>query len=223
MSEIARFIDHTLLKPEATPADISRLCEEARDFGFATVCVNSGYVPLVKELLADSGVGVCAVVGFPLGASFSAVKAREAELAVNAGATELDMVMNIGRFKAGDDGFVVDDIRMVVAAGGGRVVKVIVETGLLSDEEKVRATELVIAGGASFVKTATGFLGGGATGQDVELLVRVARGRVGVKAAGGIRTLKQAKGLIAAGATRLGTSAGRAIVMEEINLTNKEE
>ncbi len=222
MTGIARFIDHTLLQPAATPADIARLCAEAKRFGFAAVCVNSGYISLASELLAGSGVGVCAVVGFPLGASLSAVKAREAELAAAAGATELDMVMNIGRFKAGEDSLVIDDIRAVVAAAQGRVVKVIIETGLLSDEEKVRATELAIAAGAGFVKTSTGFLGGGATTADVALLARVAQGRVRVKAAGGIRTLKLARELIAAGADRLGTSAGVAIVMEE-NKNHKEE
>ncbi len=216
MKTIAWFIDHTRLKPETTPAEIERLCTEATGFGFATVCVNPCYVPLAVELLKGTKVGVCAVVGFPLGASLTGVKVAEAELVTEAGATELDMVMNIGYFKAGECQRVVDDIRAVVKAADGRLVKVIIETGLLNENEKVRATELVIESGAGFVKTGTGFGAGGATVADVVLLARVAKGRVGVKAAGGIRTLSQARALIAAGATRLGTSAGVMIVKEEL-------
>ncbi len=219
MATIARYIDHTLLKPEATPEDIVRLCAEAKRFGFAMVCVNSGYVELAAQQLRGSNVGVCSVVGFPLGACLTEVKTAEAKAVVQAGASELDMVMNIGRFKAGDYSRVRDDIRAVVAEAEGRVVKVIIEAGLLTPEEKRRATELVVAAGAHFVKTATGFLGGGATKEDVALLAQVARGRIGVKASGGIRTFQQAKELIAAGATRLGTSAGIAIVNEEKSQT----
>lgn len=215
METVARYIDHTLLKPEAVPEDIVRLCEEAQRYRFATVCVNSGYVELAAQKVAGTGVGVCSVVGFPLGACLTRVKAAEAKAAVQAGASELDMVMNIGLFKAQDYERVRDDIRAVVAEAEGRVVKVIIETGLLTAAEKRGATELVIEAGAHFVKTCTGFLGGGATKEDVELLAQVARGRIGVKASGGIRSFKQAMALIAAGATRLGTSAGVAIVNEE--------
>ncbi|MEO0049709.1 MAG: deoxyribose-phosphate aldolase [candidate division WOR-3 bacterium] len=216
MSTIAGLIDHTRLKPETTPAEIERLCAEAREFGFATVCVNPCYVPLAAQLLQGTKVGVCTVVGFPLGANLTKVKAKEAELAIKAGATELDMVMNIGYFKAGEDRKVVDDIKAVVKAAKGRLVKVIIEAGLLDEREKVRATELVVESGAGFVKTGTGFCAGGATVADVRLLAGVAKGRVGVKAAGGIRGFKQAKALIAAGATRLGTSTGVMIVKEEL-------
>lgn len=216
MSTIAAVIDHTRLRPETTPAEIERLCSEAGEFGFATVCVNPCYVGLAAELLQGTRVGVCAVVGFPLGANLTGVKVREAELAIEAKATELDMVMSIGYFKAGENGRVLEDIRAVVKAADGRLVKVIIETGLLNEEEKVRATELVIAAGAGFVKTSTGFGLGGATVADVRLLAGVAKGMVGIKAAGGIRTLSQARALIAAGATRLGTSAGVMIVKEEL-------
>ncbi len=213
---IARFIDHTLLKPEATPADIARLCAEAGKFGFLTVCVNPGYVSLASRILAGTGVGVCAVIGFPLGATLPEIKAAETRAVVARGASEVDMVMNIGWFKAGEEQMVVEDIQGVVRAAAGRPVKVIIEAGLLTEAEKVRATEMVAGSGAGFVKTATGFLGSGATVADVALLARVAGGRIGVKAAGGIRTLVQARALVAAGATRLGTSAGVSIVAEEL-------
>lgn len=215
MSEIARFIDHTRLKPETTPTDIRQLCREAKRYGFATVCVNSCYVPLAVRLLAGSGVGVCSVVGFPLGAMLTEAKVAEARSAIRAGATEIDMVMNIGLFRAQRYREVLLDIQAVKRVAGKRVVKVIIETGLLTDEEKVRAARLVLASGADFVKTSTGFGPGGATVEDVALLAGVVRGRIGIKAAGGIRTMEQAGALLAAGATRLGTSAGVAIVSEE--------
>jgi len=213
---IARFIDHTRLKPVTTPAEIRTLCREAKRFGFATVCVNSGYVPLAARLLKNSGVGVCSVVGFPLGATATPVKVAEARFAVRSGASEIDMVMNIGLFKAGVYKEVVADIKAVKKAAGKRVVKVIIETGLLSESEKVRAAKLVIEAGADFVKTSTGFGPGGATVEDVALLAGVVKGSIRIKAAGGIRTLAQAGALIAAGASRLGTSAGVAIVSEEL-------
>ncbi len=216
-STIARFIEHTRLKPETTPAEIEKVCAEAVEFGFVTVCINSEFVPLARRLVAGSGVGVGTVIGFPLGACLTAVKVTEAETALVLGADELDMVMNIGYFKAGDYQRVLDDIRAVVKTAGGKTVKVIIETCLLSDEEKRRATELVVESGADFVKTSTGFGSAGATVADVRLLAEVAQGRIGVKAAGGIRTLKQAMELLTAGATRLGTSAGVEIVKEEIN------
>lgn len=219
MGNVARFIDHTRLKPEATPEEIERLCAEAKEFGFATVCVNSCFVGLAAELLKGSEVGVCSVVGFPLGASLTAVKVGEASEAVNRGATELDMVMNLGFFKGKKYERVKEEIQAVVAGAENRVVKVIIETGLLTEEEKRVATELVIAGGAHFVKTSTGFLARGATVGDVALLAKVAGGRIGVKAAGGIRTYRQARELLEAGAIRLGTSAGVAIVKEEKETT----
>jgi deoxyribose-phosphate aldolase len=212
---IARYIDHTLLKPDAVPAQVERLCVEAREHGFATVCVNSCHVPLCRRFLDGSDVGVCTVIGFPLGAMLREAKAAEAVHAVRLGASELDMVINIGWLKACDDRLVVSDIRQVVDAGQGRPVKVIIETCLLNDEEKARATELVVEAGASFVKTSTGFSTGGATEADVALLARVAGGRIKVKASGGIRDYATAQQMIAAGAARLGTSSGAKIVEEE--------
>ncbi|MGQ9707369.1 MAG: deoxyribose-phosphate aldolase [bacterium] len=214
MKTIARFIDHTRLKPQTGPAEIERLCAEAMEFGFATVCVSSCFVPLAGAVLKGSGVRVCSVVGFPLGASLTRAKVAEAELAAEAGATELDMVMNIGYFKAGDYKKVLADIFAVVRAVPKVLMKVIIETGLLNEAEKKRAAELVIESGAGFVKTSTGFGPGGATVADVAFLAGLAQGRIGVKAAGGIRTLSQALALIDAGATRLGTSTGVAIVKE---------
>ncbi len=216
MIEIARFIDHTRLKPETTPAEIRQLCREARRYRFATVCVNSCYVPLAVRLLEGSGVGVCSVVGFPLGAMLTAAKVAETKAAISAGATEIDMVMNIGLLRARRYKEVLLDIQAVKRAAGKKLVKVIIETGLLTEAEKVRAAQLVLASGADFVKTSTGFGPGGATVADVALLAGVVKGKIGVKAAGGIRTLDQAGALLAAGANRLGTSAGVAIVLEEL-------
>jgi deoxyribose-phosphate aldolase len=212
---IARFIDHTLLKPDARPEQIEQLCAEAREYGFAAVCVNSCYVPLCRRQLKGGDVKVCTVIGFPLGAMLREAKAAEAAAAVNLGADELDMVMNIGWFKAGADEMVVSDIHRVVDAVQKRPVKVIIETCLLTNEEKERATGLVVEAGAAFVKTSTGFSTGGATVDDVALLARVAAGRVGVKASGGIRDLATALQMIEAGATRIGTSSGAAIVNAE--------
>ncbi|HDQ99644.1 MAG TPA: deoxyribose-phosphate aldolase [candidate division WOR-3 bacterium] len=211
----ARLIDHTLLRPDATPEQVERLCGEAAEFGFAAVCVNSGHVPLCRKLLADGKVAVCTVIGFPLGANLREAKAAEAEAAVRFGATELDMVMNIGWLKAGADEMVVSDISRVVNAAPGLVVKVIIETCLLTDAEKERATRLVVSAGAHFVKTSTGFSTGGATVEDVALLARVAGGRLGVKASGGIRDLATARAMVAAGATRLGTSSGVKIFRQQ--------
>jgi len=214
---IARFIDHTLLRPDARPEQVEQLCAEAQEYGFAAACVNSCYVPLCRRRLEGSNVKVCTVIGFPLGAMLREAKAAEAVAAVNLGADELDMVMNIGWFKAGADEMVVSDIHRVVAAAPKRPVKVIVETGMLTDAEKERATRLVVEAGAAFVKTSTGFSTGGATVEDVALLARVAAGRVGVKASGGIRDLATALQMIEAGATRIGTSSGVAIVNAESN------
>lgn len=209
---LARLLDHTLLKPDATGAEIERLCGEARRLGFATVCVHPSWVELCVRLLEGSGVGVCAVVGFPLGATTSAVKAAEAREAAANGARELDMVLHLGALKSGDDAAVLEDIRAVRAAVPGRTLKVILETGLLSREEKVRACLLAREAGADFVKTSTGFGPGGATVEDVRLLRETVGPRMGVKASGGIRDAAAAAAMIAAGATRLGTSASVAIV-----------
>lgn len=206
------YIDHTLLKPAATVAEIIQLCEEAVQHKFAAVCVNPIYVDLAAHHLAGTGVKTATVIGFPLGATFSAVKVAEAKEAVLRKANELDMVMHIGAAKTGLWEAVVADIRQIVEAAEGAAVKVIIETGLLTDDEKRRACEAVIAGGAQFVKTSTGFGPGGATIADVRLFKEVVGENIGIKASGGIRSREQALEFIAAGATRLGTSAGIAIV-----------
>jgi deoxyribose-phosphate aldolase len=216
--DIARLIDHTLLKPEATPEQIARLCAEAREYGFASVCVNPVFVPQCAGLLEGSGVAVCTVVGFPLGASASAVKVFETRLAVEQGAREVDMVIAIGLLRAGEHAAVQEDIAGVAAAAhaGGAICKVIIETALLTDAQKADACRLAVAAGADFVKTSTGFASGGATPADVALMRSVVGPQVGVKAAGGIRTLADAQAMVAAGATRLGCSAGVQIVREAL-------
>lgn len=205
---LASYIDHTLLKPAATVEEIIRLCEEAAQHKFAAVCINPIYVDLAAHHLAGTGVKTATVIGFPLGATLSAVKAAEAKEAVLRKADELDMVIHIGAVKAGLWEAVKADIEQVVVAADGAIVKVIIETGLLTDEEKRQACQAVIAGGAHFVKTSTGFGPGGATVEDIRLLKQVAGDKIGIKASGGIRTREQALALVAAGATRLGTSAG---------------
>jgi deoxyribose-phosphate aldolase len=215
---IARLIDHTLLRPDVRPEEVERLCAEAVEWGFATVCVNSGYVPLCRRRVEGSGVRTCSVIGFPLGAMLREAKAAEAAAAVNLGADELDMVMNVGWFKAGADEMVVSDIHRVLDAAQKRPVKVIIETCLLTEDEKERAGRLVTESGAAFVKTSTGFSTGGATVEDVMLLARVAAGRIGIKASGGIRDYSTALKMIEAGATRIGTSSGVAIVTEEVKV-----
>lgn len=222
--DIARLIDHTLLKPDARPEQIEQLCTEARQFHFKTVCVNSCWVPLCRRLLEDSGVGVCTVVGFPLGATLREAKAAEAAAAVNLGADELDMVMNIGWLKAKSDEMVMSDIRRVVDAAATRPVKVIIECCLLTDEEKERAAGIVRDSGAAFVKTSTGFATGGATTADVALLRRVVGPDFGVKASGGIRDLTTLLAMVQAGASRIGTSSG-AVIMRELaeRKQNQEE
>ncbi|MDQ7039767.1 MAG: deoxyribose-phosphate aldolase [Rhodothermus sp.] len=227
--ELARLIDHTALKPDTTEARIRTLCREALHYGFAAVCVNPCYVPLAASLLQGSNVAVCTVIGFPLGASRTAIKAAEAEQAIRDGAAELDMVLNIGFLKSKRHRDVRDDIRTVVdvahqaAPPPGRdrmLVKVILETALLTDAEKEIACRLALEAGADFVKTSTGFAGGGATVEDVALMRRIVGDRMGVKAAGGIRTRAQAEALIAAGANRLGTSAGVALVQGEASTSD---
>ncbi len=213
---IARYIDHTLLKADATPAQIVRLCAEAREHSFASVCVNASHVALCARLLAGSAAAVCTVVGFPLGATTTATKVFETNDAIAAGAHEIDMVISVGQLKAGDYEYVLHDIRQVVEAShaGGAICKVIIETALLNDAEKVAASLLAIKAGADFVKTSTGFSTGGATVADVALMRRTVGPDIGVKAAGGVRGYRDALAMIAAGATRLGASAGIAIVRE---------
>ena len=214
---LAPFIDHTLLKPDAKASEIAQLCAEAREQGFATVCVNSGRVPQAATLLRGSGVKVCSVVGFPLGAALPAAKAQEAQLAQEAGADEIDVVLNVGALKDGDARALLADVGAVVAVchAAGVICKVILETALLSDEEKVIACALCQVAGADYVKTSTGFGGGGATVEDIALMRSVVGPAMGVKASGGVRSREDALAMIAAGATRIGASAGVAIVSGE--------
>ena len=212
MGNIAGMIDHTLLKAAATSADIRKICGEAREYKFASVCVNSCYAKLVTEQLAGTGVKTCCVVGFPLGAMSTEAKAYEAKCAVADGAGEIDMVVNVGALKEGNDQFVEDDIRAVVEASKPAIVKVIIETCLLTDEEKVRACELSEKAGAAFVKTSTGFSTGGANAHDVALMKKTVGDRLQVKASGGIHTPAQAQELIEAGADRIGASNGVALL-----------
>jgi deoxyribose-phosphate aldolase len=211
---IAAQIDHTLLKPEATPADIRRLCAEAREWRFCSVCVNPYWVALAAEELKDSGVKVCSVVGFPLGAALTGIKLTEAANAMKDGATEIDMVLNVGELRGGDHSKVQDEIAMLasIVAPTGSILKVILETALLTDEQKELACRISKEAGAHFVKTSTGFGPGGATVHDVALMRRVVGPDVGVKASGGIRTLDDFRAMIAAGASRVGASASVAIV-----------
>ncbi len=214
---ISRYIDHTLLKADATFDQIAKLCDEAKEFGFASVCVNPFYVKHCAKLLADSPVKVCTVIGFPLGANATKTKAREARRAIRDGATEIDMVINVGALKSGCDDVVYRDIRAVVKAckKGGAICKCILETALLNDDEKTRACQAAQRARANFVKTSTGFGPGGATVEDVALMSKAVAGTgMGVKASGGIRNLQDAERMIQAGATRLGASAGVQIVQE---------
>ncbi|MBM3810153.1 MAG: deoxyribose-phosphate aldolase [Acidimicrobiia bacterium] len=212
--QIASLIDHTLLKPDATEADIVKLCREARQYEFASVCVNPYWVPKVAALLAGSKVLVCTVVGFPLGATSTEIKRQETELAVRSGAHEIDMVINVGALRSGDNDRVKQDIAAVVQAAhaAGATVKVIIETALLDDNQKALACTLSKLAGADFVKTSTGFAAHGATAHDVALMRLVVGPDMGVKASGGIRTLDDLKQMAAAGATRIGASASVKIV-----------
>lgn len=217
-SEMAKKIDHTLLKPAATSEDISKLCNEAIEYGFASVCVNPFFVPLAANLLKDSAVLVCTVIGFPLGSTSTAVKAFEAEEAVKNGAREVDMVINIGALKEHREEVVLRDIKAVVEAAGRAgseaITKVIIETCYLSSAEKIIACQLAQKAGAHFVKTSTGFGSGGATVEDISLMRATVGPEMGVKASGGIRNLQQVLDMIKAGATRIGASAGVDIVKE---------
>ena len=211
--ELAAMIDHTLLKPDATEAEVEKLCAEARQYKFCSVCVNTSWVSRCRDLLRGSGVKVCCVVGFPLGAMDSRSKAFETREAIGNGADEIDMVLNIGAIKSGDLALVEKDIRAVVQAARDKVTKVILETGLLDDAQKTAACELAKKAGATFVKTSTGFAkGSAATVEDIALMRRTVGPRMGVKASGGVRSLEDANKMIAAGATRIGTSSGVAIV-----------
>lgn len=212
--EVARMIDHTLLKPDATPKEIKTLCEEARTYNFASVCINPSHVSMCKDLLKGSKVKVCTVIGFPLGATTTETKRFEAEQALQNGAQEIDMVINIGMLKQGENEYVFNDINQVVLAAKkfGAVCKVIIESAILTDEEKIKACILAKEAKADFVKTSTGFSKGGATAGDVALMRYVVGSTVGVKASGGIRTTEDAKLMIASGADRIGASASVKIV-----------
>lgn len=211
---LARYIDHTLLKPEATGEDIVKLCKEALEHSFYAVCINPSYVDTAVKELQGSLVKVCAVIGFPLGATSTAAKAFEAAEAVDGGAEEVDMVIHVGALKSGNIQYVIDDLAAVVRAVKGNTVKVIIETGLLDKEEIITACRLVKESGAAFVKTSTGFGPGGATIADVQLMRETVGPELGIKASGGVRTAKAARQMIEAGATRIGTSSGVAIIKE---------
>ncbi len=216
MDNIASVIDHTLLKPETTEEMIIKLCKEAEEYGFYSVCVNPNYVSLASEILGDSDVKIATVVGFPLGANTKEVKAYETRKAIEDGAHEIDMVINIGALKSKDFSKVKEDIEAVVdAAGKEAIVKVIIETCLLTDEEKVKACELAMEAGAHFVKTSTGFSTGGATVEDVKLMKSVVGDKMEIKASGGIRDYQKAMAMIEAGASRIGASASVQIVEGE--------
>ncbi len=215
---VALYIDHTLLKPDATRDEILKLCEEGARYGFASVCINPVWVREAACALRGSGVKVCTVIGFPLGANAPDTKAYEARRSLFDGASELDMVINIGALKSGDYALILRDIAGVVevAREAGSLVKVIIETALLTDEEKIKACELARDAGADFVKTSTGFSKGGATAADIALMRRTVGGQMGVKASGGVKDLKQAQEMIRAGATRIGASVGVKIIQEAI-------
>lgn len=214
--KINKYIDHTLLKADSVQSQFDQLIDEAKTYDFASVCVNPCWVAYAAEALKDSDVKVCTVVGFPLGATTSATKAFETKDAIANGADEIDMVINIGLLKQGDDQAVEDDMRAVVEASGDKLVKVIIEACLLTDEEKVRACQLAVKAGVDFVKTSTGFSTGGATISDVKLMHQTVGPDIGVKAAGGARSLEDAMAFIEAGATRIGTSAGVTIMKGEV-------
>ncbi|PGM59182.1 deoxyribose-phosphate aldolase [Bacillus sp. AFS053548] len=212
----AKLVDHTLLRADAKREEIAKLAEEAKEFSFASVCINPTWVSYASELLKDSSVKVCTVIGFPLGANTPEVKAFETTNAIENGAEEVDMVINISALKEKNDELVERDVRAVVEAAKGKaLVKVIIETCLLADEEKVRACELSVKAGADFVKTSTGFSTGGATAEDVALMRKTVGENVGVKASGGVRNLKDVENVVAAGANRIGTSSGVKLVQGE--------
>lgn len=212
----AKFIDHTLLKPDCKDENILKLCAEAREYDFKSVCINPSYIPLCKKALEGSSVLVCTVIGFPLGATSTYSKVEETKKAIEDGADEIDMVINISRLKEHDDSYTLNEIKEIKKACQGRTLKVIIETCLLSEEEKVRACLLAKEAGADFVKTSTGFSLGGATKEDIALMRKTVGPTMGVKASGGVRDAKGFMDMINAGATRIGASAGIKI-MEELN------
>jgi len=216
-TDLARMIDHTLLKPEATKEQVIQLCNEAKKYNFASVCINPSYVSMSAKLLRDTAVKVCTVIGFPLGATSTAAKAFESEQALRDGAKEIDMVINVGMLKSGDYEYVENDIFAVVNSVRryGALLKVIIETGLLTDEEKIKACLLAKRAGADFVKTSTGFAKGGATVGDIALMRKVVGSAMGVKASGGVRTREEALAMVASGADRIGASASVKIVIGE--------
>ena len=208
----AKLIDHTLLKPNATKEQIHQLCEEAMEHGFCSVCVNPAFVPYCAEILKDSDVKVCTVIGFPLGANETEIKVAETRLAIAHGADEVDMVINVSALKDGEDDKVCNEIRALREASEGKILKVIIETCLLTDEEKVRACLLSKKAGADFVKTSTGFSTGGATVEDVALMRKTVGSEMGVKASGGVRSHDDLVAMVKAGANRIGTSSGPKII-----------
>ena len=213
MENIAQYIDHTILNADATREDIRRICEEAKEYNFKTVCIQPYWVAFAKELLEGTDVGITTVIGFPLGANTSEVKVFETKVAIDEGASDVDMVINIGELKAGNTAVVLDEIKAVVdAAAGKAIVKVIIETSLLTKEEKILASELAKQAGADFVKTSTGFSTGGVTLEDVKLMRAAVGPDMGVKASGGVRTFEDAKAMVEVGATRIGASSGIKIV-----------
>lgn len=213
--KLNKYIDHTILKADATPEQIVKLCEEAKQYDFMSVCVNPAYVPLASRELKGSNVLVCTVVGFPLGMNLPETKAEEARLVIKMGAQEVDMVINVGRLKARDDKFIEDEIRLVKHACGDVLLKVIIEACLLTDDEKVRACLAAKKAGADYVKTSTGFSTGGATAADIALMRKTVGQKMGVKASGGVRNKADALLMIQNGASRIGTSGGVKIVSEE--------
>lgn len=218
--KLSKYIDHTLLKQDATKSEIIALCTEAKDNDFASVCVNPTWVNLASQELKGTGVDVCTVIGFPLGANSSKVKAFETKVAIEDGATEIDMVINVGELKDGNYDAVYEDIKAVVDAANGTLVKVIIETCLLTDEQKVKACELSVKAGANFVKTSTGFSTGGATKEDIALMRKTVGEGLGVKASGGVRTPEDFENMIKAGATRIGTSSGIKLINGQNSDTN---
>lgn len=221
MANLAKMIDHTALKPDTSKEQIVTLCKEAKEYKFASVCVNPTWVETATKLLKDSGVDICTVIGFPLGANTPETKAFETKDAIDKGATEVDMVINVAALKAGNDQLVEQDIRAVVDASKGKALtKVIIETCLLTNDEKERACQLAVLAGADFVKTSTGFSTGGATVADIALMRKVVGPTIGVKASGGVRSKTDAEAMIAAGATRIGASSGISIVNGETSTSN---
>ncbi len=224
-ARVARIIDHTLLKANATQANVAQVCAEAREYNFASVCVNAGHVEFVAQQLAGTEVKTCAVVGFPLGATLTEVKVAETVAAIMAGANEIDMVINIGALKAKNDELVENEIAAVVVAAHehGALCKVIIETSYLTDEEKERVCQMAVRAEADYVKTSTGFSGGGATPEDVALMRRTVGQKAGVKASGGVRSYADALAVITAGANRIGASSGVAIVAEALGKADGAE